>query len=65
MAVRIALKLILIVVVIIAAIVGYNSIDLLPLRQDMMGDIVEGCLRAADIATAAAIVIALFRRTVG
>lgn len=59
---RVAISLIIIAVVVVAAIFGYNAIDSLPLRQDMMGQIVEGCLRAADIAIAGAIAIVVFRR---
>ena len=48
--------------VIAGAIVGYSAIDQLPLRRDLIGQIVEGCLRAAVIATAGTIIILLVRR---
>ena len=50
------------IAIIAGAIVGYNVIDQLPLRRDLIGQIVEVCLRAAVIATAGTIIILLVRR---
>ena len=50
------------IAIIAGAIVCYNAIGELPLRHDLLGQIVVGCLRAADIAIAGAIVILLVRR---
>ena len=62
MAAKIFLVVIMGSAVIGGAILGYNAIGQLPLKGDLMGQILEGCLRAAVVGTAGAIVILLVRR---
>jgi Kef-type K+ transport system membrane component KefB len=62
MAIKIIFILFVGVAIIAGAIVCYSAIGELPLRNDLLGQIIVGCLRAADIAIAGAIVILLVRR---
>ena len=62
MAVKLLLALFVGIATIAGAIVCYNAIGELPLRHDLLGQIVGGCLRAADIVIAGTIVILLVRR---
>jgi len=62
MIVKVLLALLVSCAIIAGAVLCFHAISSLPIPRDLMGQIVAGCLRAADVALAGASVIYIMQR---
>ena len=64
MVVKVLMGFVVSCAIIAGAVLCFYAINGLPIPGDLLGQIVEGCLRAADIAFACAAVIYIMRRAI-
>jgi len=62
MIVKVLIALLVSCAIIAGAVLCFHAISNLPIPRDLLGQIVAGCLRAADVAFAGASVIYIMRR---